>query len=170
MGLKRKLPALLALRPDIVILSEVACPDKLRSGLPALEGLPIVWVGNNLNKGLAVVSFDGSSLELDTSYRPSNQFVAPVHVGATKPFRLLATWDHNDRAEGVNRRPGPLLRCLEDSAARETQPREPLSSRNRKRTRKRAARDLLALSSCRYALSHRLPVRTDGVAEKPAIL
>jgi exodeoxyribonuclease III len=116
MGLKRKLPALSALRPDIAILSEVACPDKLRSRLPEFEGLPIVWVGNKPNKGLAVVSFTGSSLELDSSYRPSNQFVAPVHVGATKPFRLLATWDHNDRAEGVNRRPGPLLRCLEDSA------------------------------------------------------
>ena len=67
-------------------------------------------------KGLAVVSFTGSQLELDPSYRASNQFVAPVHVKGTKPFRLLATWDHNDRAEGLNRRPGPLLRALEDSA------------------------------------------------------
>jgi endonuclease/exonuclease/phosphatase family protein len=116
MGLKRKLPALLALRPDIAILSEVACPDKLRYQLPALEGLPIVWVGNKPNKGLAVVSFTGSSLALDSTYRPSNQFVAPVHVGGPKSFRLLATWDHNDRAEGLNRRPGPLLRCLEESA------------------------------------------------------
>jgi exodeoxyribonuclease-3 len=120
MGLKRKLPALSALRPDIAILSEVACPDKLRSRLPALEGLPIVWVGNNPDKGLAVVSFNGNSLELDTSYRPSNQFVAPVHVGATKSFRLLATWDHNDRAEGLNRGPGlcfAALRTVPISAA-----------------------------------------------------
>lgn len=42
--------------------------------------------------------------------------MAPVHVNGAKSFRLLATWDHNDRAEGLNRRPGPLLRCLEDSA------------------------------------------------------
>jgi hypothetical protein len=33
-----------------------------------------------------------------------------------KSFRLLATWDHNDRTEGLNRRPGPLLRSLDDSA------------------------------------------------------
>jgi hypothetical protein len=55
-------------------------------------------------------------LELDPSYRSSNQFVAPVHVNGAKSFRLLATWDHNDRTEGLNRRPGPLLRSLEDSA------------------------------------------------------
>jgi hypothetical protein len=84
MGFERKLSALSALRPDIAILSEVACPEKLRSRLPALEGLPIVWVGNKPNKGLAVVSFTGGSLELDASYRPSNQFVAPVHVGGEK--------------------------------------------------------------------------------------
>src|SRR5258708_33123410 len=41
MGFERKLAALSALRPDIAILSEVACPEKLRSQLPALEELPI---------------------------------------------------------------------------------------------------------------------------------
>jgi hypothetical protein len=116
MGFERKLAALHALKPDIAVVSEVACPEKLHSQLPALEGFPIVWVGNKPNKGLAVVSFTGSSLQLDASYRPSNQFVAPVHVNGAKSFRLLATWDNNDRIEGLNRRPGPLFRCLEDSA------------------------------------------------------
>jgi hypothetical protein len=116
MGFERKWRALSALRPDIAVLSEVACPDKLRSQLPALEELPVIRVGNKPNKGLAVVSFTGSNLELDPSYRSSNQFVAPVHVNGAKSFRLLTTWDNNDRTEGLNRRPGPLLRCLEDSA------------------------------------------------------
>jgi hypothetical protein len=116
MGFARKLTALSSLRPDIAVLSEVACPEKLRSRLPALEGLPIVWVGDKPNKGLAVVSFTGGSLELDASYRSSNQFVAPIHVSGAKSFRLLAIWDHNDRTEGLNRRPGPLLRSLDDSA------------------------------------------------------
>jgi hypothetical protein len=84
MGFERKLAALHALKPDIAVLSEVACPEKLHSQLPALEGFPIVWVGNKPNKGLAVVSFTGSSLQLDASYRPSNQFVAPVHVNGAK--------------------------------------------------------------------------------------
>jgi hypothetical protein len=30
MGLPRKLAGLVALRPDIAVLSEVACPEKLR--------------------------------------------------------------------------------------------------------------------------------------------
>ena len=54
MGLERKLAAFSSLRPDIAILSEVACPERLRSQLPILEGMPIVWVGNKANKGLGV--------------------------------------------------------------------------------------------------------------------
>jgi hypothetical protein len=115
MGLPRKLAGLVALRPDIAVLSEVACPEKLRQEAPQLSGVPIVWVGSNPNKGLAVVSFTGSGLELDGSYRDANQYVAPVHVHGPKPFRLLAVWDHNDRKEGLNRRAGPLLRALDDS-------------------------------------------------------
>jgi hypothetical protein len=115
MGLPRKLAGLVALRPDIAVLSEVACPEKLRREAPQLSGVPIVWVGSNPNKGLAVVSFTGSGLELDGSYRDTNQYVAPLHVHGPKPFRLLAVWDHNDRKEGLNRRAGPLLRALDDS-------------------------------------------------------
>jgi Endonuclease/Exonuclease/phosphatase family len=115
MGLQRKLASLRSLRPDIAVLSEVASPEKLRVQAPELSRLPIVWVGSNPNKGLAIVSFTGSELALDKSYRDTNQYVAPVHVHGPKPFRLLAVWDHNDRKEGLNRRAGPLLRALDDS-------------------------------------------------------
>jgi hypothetical protein len=116
MGLDRKLEALRSLRPDLAVLSEAACPEILRSKMPELGNLPIVWVGDNPNKGLAVVSFGGHELELDSSYRETNRYVAPIHIGGRNPFRLLAIWDHNDRKEGLNKRPGPLLRALQDSS------------------------------------------------------
>jgi exodeoxyribonuclease-3 len=116
MGLHRKLGALAALRPDIAVLSEVACPDILRSKMPELAHVPMVWVGDNAKKGLGVLSFSGDALILDGSYRDANRFVAPVHVNGRSQFRLLAVWDHNDRKGGLNRRPGPLLRALRDSA------------------------------------------------------
>ncbi len=63
-----------------------------------------------------VIAFNGDKLALDDSYRSANQYVAPVHVIGRKTFRLLAVWDHNDRKEGLNRRPGPILRALNDSS------------------------------------------------------
>lgn len=116
MGLVRKLDALLSLRPDIAVLSEVASAEKLRLKTQQGHKLPIVWIGANTNKGLAVIAFTGSGLVLDSSYRDTNRYIAPVYVNGKKSFRLRAVWDHNDRKEGLNRRPGPLLRSLEDSA------------------------------------------------------
>jgi len=116
MGLTRKLDELHALRPDVAVLSEVACPAVLQSKARQVGELPIVWIGDNPDKGLAVISFTGSSLVLDVSCRSTNRYIAPVHVNGKKPFRLLAVWDHNDRREGLNKRPGPLLRALDDSA------------------------------------------------------
>jgi exodeoxyribonuclease III len=88
----------------------------LQAKVRQMDDLPIVWVGDNPHKGLAVMSFTGSGLVLDASYRTTNQYIAPVHVNGKRPFRLLAVWDHNDRSEGLNNRPGPLLRALDDSA------------------------------------------------------
>jgi exodeoxyribonuclease III len=116
MGLARKFDALLALRPDIAVLSEVACPAVLQSEARQVDELPIVWIGDNPHKGLAVISFTDSKLVLDATCRSTNKYIAPVHVNGRKPFRLLAVWDHNDRSEGLNKRPGPLLRALDDSA------------------------------------------------------
>ena len=115
MGIKRKVAALHSLRPDIAVLSEVACAEKLRDQVQELNEASVIWVGDNPNKGLAVVSFTGGKLALDNSHRSTNQYVAPVHVDGARPFRLLAVWDHNDRKEGLNRRPGPLLSALADS-------------------------------------------------------
>ena len=112
----RKLDALLSLRPDVAVLSEIASPAVLQAKLRRVHELPIVWIGDNPHKGLAVISFTGNKLVLDASCRSTNQYVAPVHVNGRKPFRLLAVWDHNDRKEGLNKRPGPLLRSLDDSA------------------------------------------------------
>src|SRR4051794_16631946 len=106
MGLPRKFGVLAALRPDIAVLSEVAHPDILCRKIPELDRIPMVWVGDNINKGLGVLSFCGDELILDESYRDVNRFVAPVRVNGRSQFRLLAVWDHNDRKEGLNRRAG----------------------------------------------------------------
>lgn len=116
MGLAKKIDALLSRRPDVAVLSEVACPALLKGTVPQLSEWPIVWIGDNPKKGLAVISFNGNDLSLDGSFRDTNQFIAPVYVNGNPSFRLLAVWDHNDRKEGLNKRPGPLLRALKDCA------------------------------------------------------
>jgi hypothetical protein len=58
--------------------------------MPELADVPIVWVGDNAKKGLAVLSFSGDTIVLDGSYRDTNRFVAPVHVNGRSQFQLTA--------------------------------------------------------------------------------
>lgn len=115
MALHRKADALLALEPDVAVVSECADPAILRArGAPAvlLDTAPI-WIGDNPNKGLAVFTFNGFSARLDGAYLPYLRYIAPVHIEGPMRFRLLAAWAQNASA-GTNRKHqlGPLRRSL----------------------------------------------------------
>ena len=64
MALDRKARGLLALKPDIAVISECAEPARLRArGAGWMESDP-VWVGRNPHKGLAVFGFNGHAVRL----------------------------------------------------------------------------------------------------------
>ncbi len=114
MALDRKLAALRQLRPDVAVISECACPERL---LPTLgrggRGLELVWVGRNPHKGLAVLGFRGHRVSLLPEHDPALAFIAPVRVEGPASFNLLAVWAQNASA-GLTRKaePGPLNLAL----------------------------------------------------------
>ncbi len=114
MALHRKVDALRALKPDVVVISECAKPSILaeRSSVDWIETEP-VWIGRNAMKGLAVFGFNGHRLQLAQEYSPRHHFIAPVHVAGPVAFNLLAVWAQNASA-GVTRKhqPGPLRLAL----------------------------------------------------------
>jgi len=114
MALHRKLDALMSLSPDIAVVSECANPDRLRMrGVPdSALGQP-VWIGENRDKGLAVLAFNGHSVRLAEPYYPTLRYIAPVVVSGPTPFSLLAVWAQNASA-GLTRKNqlGPLRRSL----------------------------------------------------------
>jgi exodeoxyribonuclease-3 len=115
MALHRKLAALLALRPDIAVLSECASPQRLAERLGA-DGLGCepVWIGANRDKGLAVLAFNGYRARLaEEAYRRSLRFIAPIRIDGPLRFNLLAVWAQNFSG-GIRRKrqPGPLRLAL----------------------------------------------------------
>ena len=114
MALHRKAEALLALRPDIAVISECAEPERLRrlSTFDWIEGDP-VWIGRQATKGLAVFTFNGYRAAMSTDYWPKLDYVAPVHIEGSVGFNLLAVWAQN-ASGGVTRKHqlGPLRRGL----------------------------------------------------------
>lgn len=111
-ALARKLPALLALHPDVAIVSEAAHPEMLREQAGLFTPSSAAWVGENRSKGLLVLGFGPWQVRLDARFDPAMRWIAPVHVDGPTPFRLLAVWAANrgDNFDASGR--GPLLRAL----------------------------------------------------------
>jgi len=113
MALDRKVGGLLALKPDIAVISECAEPTRLKArGAGWLESEP-VWIGRNPHKGLAVFAFNGYGVRLCEQYHAPLRYVAPVQVTGALPFNLLAVWAQN-ASDGVMRKHqlGPLRRAM----------------------------------------------------------
>ena len=114
MALHRKVGALLALEPDLAIISECAEPNLLceKSEFDWFGQDP-VWVGRNQHKGLGVFAFNDVSVELSEKYDPNLRYVAPLRVTSTEQFNLLAVWAQN-ASGGITRKHqlGPLRRAL----------------------------------------------------------
>jgi exodeoxyribonuclease-3 len=114
MALDRKIEVLLALKPDIAIVSECAEPDRLRFRRKPdwVESKP-VWIGRNAHKGLAVFGFNGYAARIAEIYEPRFRYIAPVRISGPVDCNLLAVWAQNASA-GITRKrqAGPLRRAL----------------------------------------------------------
>jgi len=114
MALHRKDEALLALRPDIAVISECAEPERLHRLIRSnwIENDPI-WIGHQATKGLAVFTFNGYRAHLSPNYWPNLRYLVPVRISGQATFNLLAVWAQN-ASGGVTRKNqlGPLRRAL----------------------------------------------------------
>lgn len=114
MALHRKFDAMLRLQPDIAVICECAEPKRLQALAGSLDfRTQSVWIGDNLNKGLAVFAFNGFAVELSQPFYPTLRHVAPVRVTGPLDCNVLAVWAQNGSG-GVSRKHqlGPLRRAL----------------------------------------------------------
>jgi exodeoxyribonuclease-3 len=114
MALHRKFDAMLGLQPDIAVICECAEPQRwqARAGSAGI-GAETVWVGDNCNKGLAVLAFNGYRVSLAQPFHARLRHLAPIRVSGPSEFNLLAVWAQNGSG-GVSRKHqlGPLRRAL----------------------------------------------------------
>ncbi len=110
-GLHNKFEPLLALNPDIAVVSECAKPEILarKCELPRFSAPP-VWTGGNQNKGLAVFFFSDAVGTLHSPFNRDLHGIIPVEVTAPWRLNLLAVWGPMGLPKTD---PGPLNRALE---------------------------------------------------------
>jgi len=113
MALPRKWNALMALHPDIAVISECANPAVLAD--KGIETTPetMLWMGKTRNKGLGIFSFNDYTLRRHEPFADYFRYCIPTHVMGPQPINLLGVWAQN--ANEGNRRKnqlGPLRRAM----------------------------------------------------------
>ncbi len=87
MGFAKKRALLYALRPDIAVIPECSRDAVLDC---KNDGYDACWWGDNKNKGLGVLA--AKPWTLRAGRRPTQKWIAPVHVQGPMDFFLLAVW------------------------------------------------------------------------------
>lgn len=97
MAFRKKAEAILAYDPDILVLPECECVEKLVFKPEIKQPSSILWFGDNKHKGLAVIAYNGLKLRLlKKTHNQAIRTIAPIKVtGEGISFTLFAVWAHN---------------------------------------------------------------------------
>jgi exodeoxyribonuclease-3 len=112
MAFRKKAEYLLQYQPDIVIVPECECPDKLK--FPETTRLPtsVVWHGDNQNKGLGVFSYGDYHLRKLRIHQPDFKTIIPIKLTkGADDFILFAVWANNP-ADTPNQYIGQLWKAV----------------------------------------------------------
>jgi exonuclease III len=96
MAYRKKAGLILAHKPDIVIVPECECPEKLKFNIDTPLPNDIFWKGSNQHKGLGIFSYSNYKFRLLDNYNPDLKTILPIAVtGGTFDFTLIAIWANN---------------------------------------------------------------------------
>ncbi|BAU53149.1 endonuclease/exonuclease/phosphatase family protein [Mucilaginibacter gotjawali] len=96
MAFRKKAAMILAHQPDILIVPECECIEKLVFGTDTQKPSDILWFGNNPHKGLAILAYHNLKLTLLDDHNPAFQMIVPISVtGGDVDFNLFAVWANN---------------------------------------------------------------------------
>ena len=96
MAFRKKAGAILAHRPDILVVPECECPERLLFDEQLPKPQDILWFGSNKHKGLAVLSYSHYRFKVDDSHNEDFKMIVPISVtGGEFDFNLFAIWANN---------------------------------------------------------------------------
>ncbi len=96
MAYRKKAGFILVHKPDIVIVPECECPEKLKFNIDTPLPNDIFWKGSNQHKGLGVFSYSNYKFKLLDNYNPDLKTILPIGVtGGKFDFTLFAIWANN---------------------------------------------------------------------------
>jgi len=92
MAFRKKWKSILEFNPDILIVQECENESKYKSSQLIPNYNEFIWIGENLNKGLGVISFNNYHIEISKNHNIHFKYILPIKVSGEFEFNLYAIW------------------------------------------------------------------------------
>ncbi len=92
MAFRKKWKAILDLQPDILVLQECEKESKYRPEEIVPGYNQFIWIGDNPNKGVGILSFNDYHIQISKNYVQTFKYIIPIAVTGAKQFTLFAIW------------------------------------------------------------------------------
>lgn len=90
MAFRKKYHLLTDRRADVWVISECENPAKFKMEIEGAKDF--LWIGENENKGLGVISFNDIALSMHPRYNPKFRYVLPLLMDGPIPVLVFAIW------------------------------------------------------------------------------
>ena len=99
MAFRKKANKILAYDPDILVIPESESKEKIDFGSHVKAPSQSIWIGNNINKGLLVCSYNEDiSININEQYNEDYKYILPIDVKVgEKFFLMLAVWTQDTK-------------------------------------------------------------------------
>ena len=96
MAYRKKAGFILPYSPDIAVISECECPEKLKFSSDTKLPTDVIWYGTNPHKGIGIFSYTDYQFQLLDCHNPLFKNILPIAVtGGNVDFTLFAIWANN---------------------------------------------------------------------------
>ncbi|MEO6282509.1 MAG: endonuclease/exonuclease/phosphatase family protein [Dyadobacter sp.] len=96
MAFRRKADLILSYQPDILVVPECECPDKLLFPANTPKPTDVLWFGKNNNKGLAIFSYSDYRFRVLDNHNADLRMIIPIYAtNGHFDFNLFAIWANN---------------------------------------------------------------------------
>jgi exonuclease III len=93
MAFRKKFQSVLTSDIDIAVIQECENKEKLAQAFEDVAYNDLIWIGNNPNKGVAIISFNNYRVTLNSEYNPEFEYIIPTTIVHNKiEVNLFAIW------------------------------------------------------------------------------
>ncbi|GLR19867.1 endonuclease/exonuclease/phosphatase family protein [Portibacter lacus] len=92
MAFRKKWNAVVELNPDILVIQECEHESKYKLDQLIPDYNEFIWIGENLNKGIGIISFNNYHIDLLPNYSDDFKYIIPLEVTGVSTFNLFAIW------------------------------------------------------------------------------